>query len=222
MPVSLRNQVGRVVLDHPRDNLWGRFGQLYAGLVAYGISSSLLVLGRHGLVPWDVLHQGLARQTGIAIGTWSILVGLCVLVLWIPLAERPGWGTISNALVIGGSIDVVLWLVPSIHGAVLRWACCLIGIALSGVATGLYIGAGLGPGPRDGLMTGIARRTGRSIRLVRTSLEITVLAIGWLLGGSVGIVTVIYMLSIGPLAHVFVPLLSRRIDAVPAEQTSGL
>jgi uncharacterized membrane protein YczE len=217
---SLRRKVGRVVLVIPRDRLWGRFGQLYAGLVAYGISSSLLVLGRHGLVPWDVLHQGLARQTGIAIGTWSIFVGLCVLVLWIPLAERPGWGTISNAFVIGGSIDVVLRLAPSIHGEVLRWACCLSGIVLSGVATGLYIGAGLGPGPRDGLMTGIARRTGRSLRLVRTSLELAVLAIGWLLGGSVGVVTVIYMLSIGPLAHVFVPLLSRSIDAVPAEQAA--
>ncbi|HWE81991.1 MAG TPA: hypothetical protein VG265_10095 [Gaiellaceae bacterium] len=217
---SLRRKVGRVVLVIPRDRLWGRFGQLYAGLVAYGISSSLLVLGRHGLVPWDVLHQGLARQTGIAIGTWSIFVGLCVLVLWIPLADRPGWGTISNAFVIGGSIDVVLRLAPSIHGEVLRWACCLSGIVLSGVATGLYIGAGLGPGPRDGLMTGIARRTGRSLRLVRTSLELAVLAIGWLLGGSVGVVTVIYMLSIGPLAHVFVPLLSRSIDAVPAEQAA--
>ena len=96
--------------------------QLYAGLVIYGLSSSLMVLGRHGLVPWDVLHQGLANQTGIAIGTWAILVGLAVLVFWIPLAERPGWGTISNAIVIGGSIDIVLWLVPEIHGELLRWA----------------------------------------------------------------------------------------------------
>ena len=133
-----------------------------------------------------------------------------MLVFWIPLGERPGWGTISNAIVIGGSIDIVLWLVPEIHGELLRWGCCLLGVVLSGVATGLYIGAGLGPGPRDGLMTGISRRTGWSIRLVRTAIEATVLVLGWLLGGTVGVVTVIYLVSIGPLAHAFVPLFSRR------------
>jgi uncharacterized membrane protein YczE len=207
-----------MVLEVPRNDLAARFAQLYAGLVLYGISSSLMVLGRHGLVPWDVLHQGLARQTGIGIGTWSILVGLSVLVLWIPLAERPGWGTISNAVVIGGSIDIILWIVPSLHGEALRWGCCLAGILLSGIATGLYIGAGLGPGPRDGLMTGIARHTGRSLRLVRTSIEASVLAIGWLLGGTVGVVTVLYLLSIGPLAHIFVPLLSR--DTAPVTPMS--
>ncbi len=206
---AARRQIARVVLEVPRDDLGARFMQLYAGLALYGVSSSLLVLGRHGLVPWDVLHQGLASQTGIAIGTWSILVGLLVLLLWIPLAERPGWGTISNALVIGGSIDLVLWLMPPLHGELLRWGCCVLGIVLSGVATGLYIGAGLGPGPRDGLMTGITRRTGWSIRLVRTSIEASVLGAGWLLGGTVGIATVLYLLSIGPLAHIFVPLLSR-------------
>jgi uncharacterized membrane protein YczE len=210
LSLSARERVAGLTLELPRDNLLGRFVQLYAGLVIYGLSSSLMVLGRHGLVPWDVLHQGLAKQTGIAIGTWAILVGLAVLVFWIPLGERPGWGTISNAIVIGGSIDLVLWLVPSIHGEVLRWVCCLLGVLLSGVATGLYIGAGLGPGPRDGLMTGISRRSGWSLRLVRTALEATVLALGWLLGGTVGVVTVIYLLTIGPLAHVFVPLFSRR------------
>ena len=204
------------MLEVPRDDRAARFAQLYAGLALYGVSSSLMVLGRHGLVPWDVLHQGLARHTGIAIGTWAILVGLAVLLLWIPLAERPGLGTISNAVVIGASIDLVLWLIPTIHGDLLRWGCCLFGIVLSGVATGLYIGAGLGNGPRDGLMTGIARRTGRSLRLVRTSIEASVLAAGWLLGGTVGIVTVLYLLSIGPLAHVFVPLLSRGVRAEPS------
>jgi uncharacterized membrane protein YczE len=210
MGLSARERAAGLTLAVPRDNLRGRFCQLYAGLVIYGLSSSLMVLGRHGLVPWDVLHQGLAKQTGIAIGTWAILVGLAVLVFWIPLGERPGWGTISNAIVIGGSIDVVLWLVPSLHGEVLRWVCCLLGVVLSGVATGLYIGAGLGPGPRDGLMTGISRRTGWSIRIVRTAIEATVLVLGWLLGGTVGVVTVLYLVSIGPLAHVFVPLFSRR------------
>jgi uncharacterized membrane protein YczE len=198
------------VLAVPRDDRLRRFVQLYAGLVLYGLSSSLMVLGRHGLVPWDVLHQGLARQAGIGIGTWSILVGLVVLLLWIPLRERPGVGTISNAFVIGGTIDLVLWGVPSIHDELARWVSCLLGVVLAGVATGLYIGAGLGPGPRDGLMTGLSRRTGRSLRLVRTLIEATVLALGWLLGGTVGIVTVLYLLTIGPLAHIFVPLFSRR------------
>jgi uncharacterized membrane protein YczE len=132
-----------------------------------------------------------------------------VLMLWIPLREKPGWGTVSNAIVIGGTIDVVLWLAPAVHGATARWSCCLLGVLLGGVATGMYIGAGLGPGPRDGLMTGLARRSGRSLRLVRTSLEATVLVLGWLLGGTVGVVTVIYLVSIGPLAHVFVPFFSR-------------
>jgi uncharacterized membrane protein YczE len=206
------NAVGRIsglLLDLPADNRVGRFAQLYAGVVIYGVSSSLMVLGRHGLVPWDVLHQGLQRQTGIALGTWSILVGLAVLILWIPLREKPGWGTISNAIAIGGVIDLVLWLAPAVHGELARWSCCLLGVLLGGVATGMYIGAGLGPGPRDGLMTGLARRSGRSIRLVRTSLEATVLVLGWLLGGTVGVVTVIYLVSIGPLAHMFVPFFSR-------------
>jgi uncharacterized membrane protein YczE len=206
------NAVGRIsglLLDLPADNRVGRFAQLYAGVVIYGVSSSLMVLGRHGLVPWDVLHQGLQRQTGIALGTWSILVGLALLILWIPLREKPGWGTISNAIAIGGVIDLVLWLAPAVHGEVARWSCCLLGVFLCGVATGMYIGAGLGPGPRDGLMTGLARRSGRSIRLVRTSLEATVLVLGWLLGGTVGVVTVIYLVSIGPLAHMFVPFFSR-------------
>ena len=165
-------------------------------------------------MPWDVLHQGLARQTSISIGTWSIIVGLAVLLLWIPLRERPGAGTVSNAIVVGGTIDLVLWLVPAVHGPA-RWGCCLLGVLFNGVATGLYIGAGLGPGPRDGLMTGLARRSGRSLRLVRTALEATVLVLVWLLGGTVGVVTFVYVVAIGPLAHVFVPLFSR--DAPPSE-----
>jgi uncharacterized membrane protein YczE len=133
------------------------------------------------------------------------------------LRERPGWGTISNALVIGGSIDLILWLAPSLHGETVRWGSCLLGVVLSGVATGLYIGAGLGPGPRDGLMTGLARHTGGSLRLVRTALEATVLVLGWVLGGTVGVVTVVYLVSIGPLAHVFVPLFTRRSPAALAD-----
>jgi uncharacterized membrane protein YczE len=184
--------------------------QLFAGLVIYGLSSSLLVLGGYGLVPWDVLHQGLEQQTGIPIGTWSILVGIAVLLLWIPLRERPGIGTVSNAIVIGGTIDVALWLAPEVHAVAVRLVCCASGVLLAGVATGMYIGAGLGPGPRDGLMTGFARRTGRSLRLVRTILEATVLVLGWLLGGTVGLVTFAYLVTIGPLAHIFVPLFTLR------------
>ncbi len=191
--------------------------QLFAGLALYGISSSLLVIGGHGLVPWDVLHQGLQRQTGIAIGTWSIIVGVVVLLFWIPLREQPGLGTLCNAIAIGGTIDLVLWLIPDANGAVLRWSCCLLGVLVNGIATGMYIGAGLGPGPRDGLMTGLARRSGQSIRLVRTALELTVLVLGWLLGGTVGIGTLIYLVAIGPLAHVFVPFFSRSsVEAGPA------
>jgi uncharacterized membrane protein YczE len=181
--------------------------------VIYGLSSSLLVLGGYGLVPWDVLHQGLEQQTGIPIGTWSILVGIAVLLLWVPLRERPGVGTVSNAIVIGGTIDVALWLAPEVQAVPVRLACCALGVLLAGVATGMYIGAGLGPGPRDGLMTGFARRTGRSLRLVRTLLEATVLILGWLLGGTVGLVTFAYLVTIGPLAHIFVPLFTRTAQA---------
>lgn len=198
-----------IVLPLPPDRRSLRLLQLYAGLALYGVSSSLLVLGRLGLVPWDVLHQGLARHTGLGIGTCTIIVSVVVLTFWIPLRERPGIGTISNAVVIGGMVDLVLWLTPDIHGTAARSACCLGGVFLNGVATGMYIGAGLGPGPRDGLMTGLARRTGRSLRLVRTGLEAMALLVGWLIGGTVGAGTVVYLVAIGPLAHIFVPFFSQ-------------
>ena len=185
-----------------------RLVQLYAGLVLYGGSSSLLVLAGLGLDPWNVFHQGLARHTPLAIGTWAILVGVVVLLLWIPLRQRPGIGTLSNVVVVGGTMDLVLGHVHAPHALSVRIAFLVCGVFLNGVATGAYIGAGLGPGPRDGLMTGLAAR-GHSIRVVRTGLELTVLATGWLLGGTVGVGTVLYALSIGPLAHVFVPLFAR-------------
>jgi len=185
-----------------------RLAQLYGGLVLYGISSSLLVLAGLGLDPWDVFHQGLSRTFGLAIGTWAIIVGGVVLLLWIPLRQRPGIGTISNVVLVGLTMNVVLGHVHAPHALAARIACLLCGVFLNGVATGAYIGAGLGPGPRDGLMTGLAAR-GLSIRVVRTGLEVTVLAIGWLLGGTVGVGTVVYALSIGPLAHVFIPLFAR-------------
>ena len=185
-----------------------RLAQLYGGLLLYGVSSSLLVLGGLGLDPWDVFHQGLSTTFGLAIGTWAIIVGVAVLLLWIPLRQRPGIGTLSNVVLVGGTMDVVLGHTHQPHAMAARVACLVCGVFLNGVATGAYIGAGLGPGPRDGLMTGLAAR-GHSIRLVRTGLELTVLATGWLLGGTVGVGTVLYALSIGPLAHVFIPLFAR-------------
>jgi len=182
-----------------------RLVQLYGGLVLYGVSSSLLVLANLGLDPWDVFHQGLSRTFGLAIGTWAILVGVVVLLLWIPLRQRPGIGTVSNVVLVGLTMNVVLGHVHPPHGLGVRIACLLVGVLLNGIATGAYIGAGFGPGPRDGLMTGLAAR-GHSIRVVRTGLEVAVLVTGWLLGGTVGVGTLVYALSIGPLAHVFIPL----------------
>lgn len=167
----------------------------------------MLLLAGLGVDPWDVLHQGLSRQLGLGVGTWSIIVGACVLALWLPLRQRPGFGTLSNVIVIGATIDLVMALAPTPQGLALRAAVMVAAVTLNGIATGAYIGAGLGPGPRDGLMTGFAAR-GHSIRVVRTSLELIVLLSGWLLGGSVGVGTVTYALGIGPLAHVFIPRLT--------------
>ena len=195
-----------------------RLTQLYAGLVLYGISGSLLLLAGLGLDPWDVLHQGLSRRIGLGVGTWAIIVGFVVLLLWIPLRQRPGIGTISNVLIVGAVIDLILATVSPPHALALRIAALVGGVLLSGVATGAYIGAGLGPGPRDGLMTGLARR-GHRIWVVRTTLELSVLAIGWALGGTVGVGTVVYAASIGPLAHFFIPLLA--IDPPHAPDGEG-
>jgi uncharacterized membrane protein YczE len=183
-----------------------RLVQLYIGLLLYGFGAALQVRAGLGLDPWDVFHQGLSRHLGLAIGTMVIIVGALVLLLWIPLRQRPGLGTVSNVVLVGASLDWSLQLVPTIHGLGWRIAVLAAGILLGGMATGLYIGAHYGPGPRDGLMTGLARRTGRSIRLVRTGIEVAVLAIGWVLGGTVGIGTVAYALAIGPLAQIFLPL----------------
>lgn len=178
--------------------------QLYAGLLMYGVSSSMLLLGALGVDPWDVFHQGLSRRLGLGVGTWALIVSAGVLLLWIPLRQRPGLGTISNAIVIGLVIDAMLASFHGPHALIWRVALMLGGVLLNGVATGCYIGAGLGPGPRDGLMMGLAAR-GHQIRVVRTGIELTVFAAGWALGGNVGIGTVIYALGIGPLAHVLVP-----------------
>jgi len=180
----------------------------------------MLLLAGLGLDPWDVLHQGLSRRIGLGVGTWAIIVGFAVLLLWIPLRQRPGIGTLCNVVMVGGVIDVVLAIVPAPYAIAVRVPLLLGGVLLNGVATGAYIGAGLGPGPRDGLMTGWAAR-GHSIRVVRTTIEISVLAIGWALGGTVGIGTVVYALSIGPLAHRFIPLLAIPMPAGAAARPAG-
>lgn len=178
--------------------------QLYVGLLLYGFSTSLLVEATLGLDPWDVLHQGISRLTGISIGRTTVAVGVAVLILWIPLRQRPGLGTVSNAIVIGLAVDASLAVLPSPGAVLWRAAFLAVGILLNGMATGMYIGAGLGPGPRDGLMTGLAAN-GRSIRVVRTLIELLVLGVGWTLGGTVGVGTLAYAVAIGPLAHVFIP-----------------
>ncbi|MGW2648988.1 membrane protein YczE [Streptomyces sp. NPDC001393] len=187
-----------------------RLIQLYAGLTLYGASSALLVEAGLGLEPWNVLHQGLAELTGLTIGVVSIIVGAAVLLLWIPLRQRPGLGTVSNVFVIGLAMDGTLALVPDAHSLAVRVPLLLAGIVLNGAATGLYIAARFGPGPRDGLMTGLHRRTGRSIRLMRTGIEVAVVVTGFLLGGTIGVGTVLYAVSIGPLAQLFL-----RVFAVP-------
>jgi uncharacterized membrane protein YczE len=185
-----------------------RLVQLYAGLVLYGLSMTSMVRARLGLDPWDVFHQGLARQIGLRFGTTTIVVGAFVLLLWIPLRQRPGIGTLSNVVLIGLVVDLTMPIWPQPAALVPRAAFLVAGIVGNGIATGLYIGAGLGPGPRDGLMTGWARR-GHSIRVVRTTIELSVLVVGFVLGGSVGVGTVLYAVSIGPLAHVTIPLFAR-------------
>lgn len=192
-----------------------RLTQLFAGIVLYGISSSMLLLAGLGVDPWDVLHQGLSRRLGLGVGTWVLIVGGLVLLLWIPLRQRPGFGTLCNAVGVGLVIDLVLATVPPVHGLAARLLVMIGGVVLNGIATGAYIGAGLGPGPRDGLMTGLAAR-GHSIRVVRTGIEATVLVSGWLLGGTVGVGTVVYALGIGPIVHVTIPRLRIRPLAPPA------
>ncbi|MFD9498262.1 YitT family protein [Streptomyces sp. NPDC060035] len=180
-----------------------RLIHLFVGLALYGASAALLVRAGLGLEPWGVLHQGLARRTGISIGVVSIIVGAVVLLLWIPIRQRPGLGTVSNVFAVGIAMDTTLALVPDVHGLGARIPVMAAGIVLNGLATGLYISARFGPGPRDGLMTGLNRLTGRSIRLVRTAIEVVVVLTGFLLGGSLGAGTVLYALAIGPLAQFF-------------------
>ncbi len=192
-----------------------RLPQLYVGLFLYGVSLAMMVRGALGLAPWDVLHSGFIRHVPMTLGQAVILFSFVVLVLWIPLREMPGLGTISNALVVGFSADLTLALLTQPDSVVARIALMLGGVLLCGLASALYIGAQLGRGPRDGLMTGLSRRTGLSLRLVRTGLEVAVVVIGLLLGGKLGVGTVVYALAIGPLTQLMLPWLT--VDVMSPE-----
>jgi uncharacterized membrane protein YczE len=196
-----------------------RLVQLYAGLALYGVSMALLVRSRLGVMPWDVLHQGLARHLGWSLGTVTIVVGAVVLLLWIPLRQRPGLGTVSNVLVIGLAVDGSLAVLPAPSALAVRIGFVVAGVALNAVATAAYIGVNLGPGPRDGLMTGLIARTGGSVRLVRTAIEASVVLTGWLLGGTLGLATVVYALAIGPLVHLLMPRFALQPVRRPAATT---
>ena len=200
-----------------------RGSQLLIGLVLYAASIAMVVHAGLGSMPWDVLTQGLVRHTGLSFGAVTLVTGVVVLACWIPLRQRPGLGTVANVIVISVLVDpffAVLDRLPDPLPIGARIALAAAGIVLNGIATGLYVGARLGPGPRDGLMTGLVRRTGRSVRLVRTTIEVVVVAAGWALGGTVGFATLAYALAIGPLVHVFLPLFTvperRVVEREPA------
>ncbi|WP_404595784.1 membrane protein YczE [Paenarthrobacter histidinolovorans] len=182
-----------------------RITQLLIGLAMYGISLAVFIRAGLGLDPWDVFHQGLSEKTGFSMGVVVIAVSFLVLLLWIPLRQMPGIGTIANAVLVGLFADLGLWLIPDVTHLGGQIAMLAGAVILNGIASACYIGARLGPGARDGLMTGLVRRTGWSVRLVRTGIEVVVLAVGFLLGGSVGVGTVVYALAIGPIVQVLLP-----------------
>lgn len=190
-----------------------RSAVLLTGLCGYGLSMALMVRAGLGLDPWDVFHQGLAGRTGLTIGVASGVVGAAVLLGWIPLRNRPGVGTVANVFVIAATVDTGLAVLAAPISLPARVAVMVGAVLLNALSTVLYIGAGMGPGPRDGLMTGLVARTGWSVRLVRTGIETTVLAVGWLLGGTVGVGTLVYALGIGPLVQLMLWLTPRRVLA---------
>jgi uncharacterized membrane protein YczE len=187
-----------------------RLSQLLAGLALYGVSMGLMIRSTLGLDPWDVLHEALSEWSGLSFGTVTAITGALVLLCWIPLRERPGIGTVANIVVIAVAVDLTLAVLAPPSALAPRIALMVGGVVLNGLATAAYIGVRLGPGPRDGLMTGLHRRKGWSIRVVRTAIELTVLATGWLLGGTAGIGTIVYALAIGPVTQAFLPLVRWR------------
>jgi uncharacterized membrane protein YczE len=200
-----------------------RLVQLYLGLALYGVSMALFLRSQLGNMPWDVLHQGIERFVPVSFGTITIATGVLVLLLWIPLRQKPGLGTVSNVLVIGVVVDLALRVVGEPSHLAVRIAFLVAGVVLNAVATACYIGARFGPGPRDGLMTGIVAKYGWPVRRVRTVIEVTVVAVGFALGGTLGIGTVVYALAVGPLVHPLLPLLQvPEQDAPPARATAEL
>ena len=193
-----------------------RLAQLILGLSLFGASVGLMVRAGLGLGPWAVFHQGVSQHLGLSIGLVTNAVGALMLLVWIPLRQRPGIGTIANVLILGTTADLTIWLVPPLEGLPLRICVIVFAIVLNGVAGGMYIGAGLGPGPRDGLMTGIVRLSGWPIARVRTGIELTALLFGWLLGGTVGAGTLIFAFSVGPLVGFFLPIFDLNRKAAKA------
>ncbi len=201
----------------PRDQLRAgklprRLVQLLVGLTLYGLSMAMMIRATLGLNPWDVFHSGITGRVPLSFGEVTIAVGAIVLLFWIPLRQWPGLGTIANVFVIGLAVDWALSMMGTPKGVPAQVSLLLAGLVLNGLAGGLYIGSQLGPGPRDGLMTGLALRTGLSIRLVRTGLELAVLGVGWVLGGPVGLGTVLYAVGIGPLVQFFLPRVTVSLD----------
>ncbi|MGF0317307.1 YczE/YyaS/YitT family protein [Nocardia fluminea] len=184
---------------------------LYVGLWLYGTSMAVMIRAGLGLDPWDVFHQGVAAHVPLSFGVVTALTGIAVLLAWIPLRQRPGLGTVSNVVVIAIAVDAGLWLIPAVDGLWLRVLAMVAAVAVNAAATVLYIGAGMGPGPRDGLMTGLVARTGWPVWTVRTGIEVSVLTTGWFLGGSVGIGTLVYAFGIGPLVQLLIPLLDGKL-----------
>jgi len=199
-----------------------RIAQLLVGLFFYGIAIALMVRAGVGVAPWDVLTQGIAVQTGLPFGIITNIVGVLVLLLWIPIRQKPGIGTVLNVLLVGPSAEVGLALLPTPDGLVMQVLFFAAGLVLLAIATGLYIGARFGPGPRDGLMTGIHRKYGWKIWIVRTAIEVTVLSIGWLLGGNVGLGTLAFALLIGPMVNITIPrlLVPAAVTEKPLEPVS--
>lgn len=197
-----------------------RLTQLMVGLVLYGLSMAMMIRGALGLNPWDVFHSGVASRLPLTFGQVVIVTGLAVLLLWIPLRQMPGLGTVANAVVIGLATDAALAVMAAPDGLAPRIGLLVGGVVLNGLATALYIGSQFGPGPRDGLMTGLVRRTGWSVRLVRTTLEVSVVLAGWLLGGVAGLGTVVYALAIGPLVQAMLPFLIVDVGPAPADRSS--
>lgn len=194
--------------------------QLLIGLVLYGFGCGLTIVAGLGVDPWTVFAQGLSLRTGIGVGWITNIVGLLVLLLWIPLRQKPGVGTLLNVLLVGTAIQGTVTVIPPVHGLLMQVLVLVAGVVVVALASGLYIGARFGPGPRDGLMTGMHGRLGWPIWAARLSVELTVLAIGWLLGGTVGIGTVVFALGIGPLVHIALPLLdTARTGRGDAEKT---